>query len=182
MATPIAPGAAPKDAAVHPKTLHPSTPSPPRTGPRVWLPMGPRQGWGCVGNFGTPWLHYFPNTWDGKYGKWKQRERDIISPERGLESGIKSPAPPGSCKNATVTAPGSPPAPSGGFPADGHKAGGIIPAAPVWGLGTGPAPGGTRGDGEAAAGTARPLRMLGRNESWDYQRGRGIWFLWPRRC
>lgn len=112
--------------------------------------MGPSQGWGGGSTFGTPWLHYFPNTRDGKYGKWKRRQRDIISPEQGLESGIKSPAPRGSCENAAVTAPGSPPAPLGAL------SGGIVPAGPIWGLGTGPAPGGPRGDGEAAAGTAGP--------------------------
>lgn len=132
-------------------TPKPSMPSAPRTGPWwVCLPMGPSQGWGGGSTFGTPWLHYFPNTRDGKYGKWKRRQRDIISPEQGLESGIKSPAPRGSCENAAVTAPGSPPAPLGAL------SGGIVPAGPIWGLGTGPAPGGPRGDGEAAAGTAGP--------------------------
>lgn len=132
-------------------TPKPSMPSAPRTGPWwVCLPMGPSQGWGGGSTFGTPWLHYFPNTRDRKYGKWKRRQRDIISPEQGLESGIKSPAPRGSCENAAVTAPGSPPAPLGAL------SGGIVPAGPIWGLGTGPAPGGPRGDGEAAAGTAGP--------------------------
>lgn len=174
MATPIAPGAAPKDAPIHPKTLHAITP---RTGPWwVCLPMGPSQGWGGGSTFGTPWLHYFPNTQDRKYGKWKRRQRDIISPEQGLESGIKSPAPRGSCENTAVTAPGSPPAPLGA------QSRGDRPGRPHLGAWHRPRSWGAAWGWGGRSGHGRAARMLGRNESRDYQRGRGIWFLWPRRC
>lgn len=64
----------------------------------------------------------FPNRRARKCGRWKRRERDIISPKLGLESGIKGLAPPGSCEKPHGRAGSSRQPPCGGS----QKHGGMI--------------------------------------------------------
>lgn len=101
----------PQNAAIHPKSS-PSSPHPPSA-------LQPRSGsgppWGQGGTVGgmlargVPTLQHFSTTETGSAESGNGGSRIIISPKLGLESGIKSPAPPSTCENTTAQHPAAPP-------------------------------------------------------------------------
>lgn len=72
----------------------------------------PRGQGGTVGGMlarGVPTLQHFSTTETGSAESGNGGSRIIISPKLGLESGIKSPAPPSTCENTTAQHPAAPP-------------------------------------------------------------------------